>query len=328
MLKTISAVSREMGISTRMLRYYEQAGLIQSRRLPGYAYRVYDEDALRRIGQILVLRKLRVPVRQIERLLKRQDAATAIDVFRQSVEELGSEIDALQLIRSVLITLIERLGREPGVRLHPALLEDASVAGLIAALSPPEQLVKGEKTMEALSRADRKLSELSFVRIVHLPPSWVAAYHCQGEEPEARAQEVVNRFVLESGLLKSKPDIRHFGFNNPIFDPSDPESHGYEMWVTIPDDFDVPAPLVKKRFLGGLYAAHAIAFGAFDHWGLLHDWVMKSPDYAADYESPRCEPFEPAMDRCLEEHLNYFHNVQDPAFDISRMQLDLLLPIV
>ncbi len=327
MLKTISAVSRDLGVSTRMLRYYEQAGLIRSQRRPDYAYRVYDEEALRRLGQILVLRKLRIPVRQIERVLRHQDAATAVDVFRQSVEELGAEIDALQLIRSVLVALMERLGREPGVKLHPALLEDASVAGLIAALSPPEQLVKGEKTMEALSRADRKLSALSDVRIVYLPPSWVAACHCQGEEPEARAQEAVNAFVLGSGLLEVKPDIRHFGFNNPAFDPSDPSSHGYEMWVTIPDGFDVPAPLVKKRFLGGLYAAHAIAFGAFDHWALLHEWVLKSPDYAVDFASPRCEPADPVMDRCLEEHLNYFHNVQDLAFDISRMQLDLLLPI-
>jgi DNA-binding transcriptional MerR regulator len=327
MLKTISAVSRDMGISTRMLRYYEQAGLIRSQRMPDYAYRVYDAEALRRLGQILVLRKLRIPVRQIERILRHQDAATAVDVFRQSVEALGAEIDALQLIRSVLVMLMERLSREPGVRLHPVLLEDASVAGLIAALSPPEQLVKGEKTMDALSRADRKLSELTDVRIVYLPPSWVAAYHCQGEDPEARAQEVVNRFVLESGLLQIKPDVRHLGFNNPAFDPSDPASHGYEMWVTIPDGFDVPAPLNKKRFLGGLYAAHAIAFGAFDHWGLLHEWVVKSPDYAVDFEALRCEPSDPAMDRCREEQLNYFHNVQDPAFDIARMQLDLLMPI-
>ena len=136
MLKTISAVSREMGVSTRMLRYYEQAGLIRSLRRPDYSYRVYDEEALRRLGQILVLRKLRIPVRQIERILRHQDAATAVDVFRQSVEELGAEIDALQLIRSVLVALMERLGREPSVKLHPALLEDASVAGLIAALSP------------------------------------------------------------------------------------------------------------------------------------------------------------------------------------------------
>ena len=64
-LQTASQVSRNYGISTRMLRYYEQAGLIQSLRKEDYAYRVYDESAVNRLRQIIVLRKLRVPVKQI-----------------------------------------------------------------------------------------------------------------------------------------------------------------------------------------------------------------------------------------------------------------------
>ena len=33
------------------------------------------------------------------------------------------------------------------------------------------------------------------------------------------------------------------------------------------------------------------------------------------------------MDWCLEEQLNYVHNVQDPQFQEEHMQLDLLVPI-
>ena len=215
-LKTISAVSRDMGVSTRMLRYYEQAGLIRSLRRPGYAYRMYDGEALRRLRQVLVLRKLRVPVRQIERILKKQDAATAIEVFQQSIEELSAEIDALNLIRGVLLKLMDEIAREPGVRLSPLLLEDVSVAGLITTLSPPEPLLKGDKTMDALNRADQKLSALTDVRIVYLPPSWVAAYHYEGEDSETHAAEVVGRFVLDSGLIRVKPDLRHFGSTIPL----------------------------------------------------------------------------------------------------------------
>lgn len=327
-LKTIGDVSRGTGVSARMLRYYEQAGLIRSLRKAGYAYRVYDEEALRRLGQIIVLRKLRVPVKQIECLLKRQNVATAIDVFRRSIQELNAEIDALTTIREVLARLLELIGLEPDVRLNPDLLKDASVAGLIASLSPPEQQIKGEKIMDALTRADKKLSKLTDVRIVYLPPSWVAAFHYRGEDSETHAMEVVNRFVLDSGLLGIKPDVRHFGFNNPAQNAAyNTFSPGYEIWVTVPDDFPVPGPLVRKRFLGGLYAAHAIEFGAFDHWALLGDWVTGSAQYTHDFETVRCEPFDEEMDRCLEEHLNYFHNVQDPDFDITRMQLDLLLPV-
>ena len=44
-MQTIGTVSKNLGISSRMLRYYEQIGLIGSRRVEDYAYRVYDEEA-------------------------------------------------------------------------------------------------------------------------------------------------------------------------------------------------------------------------------------------------------------------------------------------
>ncbi|OGO91310.1 MAG: hypothetical protein A2Y17_05020 [Clostridiales bacterium GWF2_38_85] len=45
-LQTINQVSKEYGVSARMLRYYEKIGLIQSLRKEDYAYRVYDDIAL------------------------------------------------------------------------------------------------------------------------------------------------------------------------------------------------------------------------------------------------------------------------------------------
>ncbi len=327
-MKTIGAVSRDMGISARMLRYYEQAGLIRSLRRPGYAYRVYDEEALRRLRQILLMRRLRIPVRQIERVLRHPDAATAIDVFRENVEVIGAEIDALSTVREALTRLMALLERAAGETLGAALISDASVAGLLESISPPERQLKEERFMEGLDRVEKKLESLREVRIVYLPPMMVAAYHHMGEDSEMHAAEVVGRFVLDSGLIAAKPDIRHFGFNNPIQHAAyNVSASGYEMWVSIPEDFPVPEPLTRKRFLGGLYAAHTIEFGAFDHWGLLENWVAGSGQYAPDFESVRCEPFDGMMDRCLEEQLNYIHNVQNPAFDIARMQLDLLMPI-
>ena len=81
---TVSAVTRQLKVSTRMLRYYEQLGLIRSCRKDGYAYRMYDETAVVRLRQILILRKLRIPLKQIQRILQSPDAAVAIDVFRRT----------------------------------------------------------------------------------------------------------------------------------------------------------------------------------------------------------------------------------------------------
>lgn len=51
------------------------------------------------------------------------------------------------------------------------------------------------------------------------------------------------------------------------------------MWVTIPDDMEVPANLVKKRFEGGLYAAHMIPMGNFNEWEWLLNWVNENEKY-------------------------------------------------
>ena len=74
MNRSISQVSRQLQVSTRTLRYYEEVGLIRSRREPGYAYRVYDEDTLLRLQRIVFLRRMRIPLKSIGVLLDCADA--------------------------------------------------------------------------------------------------------------------------------------------------------------------------------------------------------------------------------------------------------------
>jgi hypothetical protein len=110
-----------------------------------------------------------------------------------------------------------------------------------------------------------------------------------------------------------------FGFNNPS--PTGNETYGYEFWVTIPDDLDVPAPLQKKHFEGGLYAAHCIKIGDFDEWKLLGQWLMNNSEYEHDAR----EPF--GMGGCLDEHLNAYSYFNGDEMAAKFVQLDLLTPI-
>ena len=332
-LQTISAVSKEFGISTRMLRYYEQIGLIESLRKEDYSYRVYDEPALKRLQQIIILRKLRVPVKQISSILRNQDSTTVIDAFKENIAQLNGEIHALSTIRSILNHFVTELQEKTKLRIEPDLFDDESMLTLINSLSLSKNTIREEKSMDDLNKANNNLSKLLDVRIVYLPPMTVASSHYVGEDSEMHAGAVLDQFVKESGLLAQKPDTRHLGFNNPIAHTAyGTPSAGYEMWVSIPEDMDVPAPLKKIQFHGGLYAAHVITFGNFDHWGLLTDWVMNHDKYESDLAcepgtTVRCTPVADDMDWCLEEQLNFFNNAQNPSFDINTMQLDLLFPI-
>jgi DNA-binding transcriptional MerR regulator len=324
-LQTISQVSKQFRISTRTLRYYEQIGLIQSRMKDDYSYRAYDENALLRLKQIIVLRKLRIPLKSIAEILLTENTALAIEVFQQNLNEIGDEITALTTIKNVIKSFIERLNiQNEKLQLPLQLLDDESLLEIVDSLTASKINFKEDKTMDDLIKAEKKLSKLTDkdVRIIYIPPSDVAAYRAEGMEPEGEAGAAISKFVKESGLAKIKPDVRHFGFNAP--NPKDETGyHGYEMWVTIPDGFEVPAPLVKKRMAGGMYCAHMIPIGAFDEWALLANWINEGNEKFA-YRGGG----SPAnMFDSLEECLNYVDHIDDNDWDNTGVQLDLLIPI-
>lgn len=319
---TIGQVSKGFGISTRMLRYYEKAGLISSTRREGYAYRVYDEEALLRLRQILILRRLRIPVKQIRRMLEDAGAAEAVRILEENLSEVDSEIGALQTIRGILARFIERLGRLSDIRLSRLLTEDETLGETLQALSLISINFREDQTMENLEKASEQLQRLTDVRILYIPPMTVAASHFIGDDPEDVTGARMEAFIREADLLRKKPDLRQFGFNHP--NPKDATGfHGYEFWVSIPEDLDVPAPMERKQFPGGLYAAHMIPIGNFQDWDLLIRWVAESADYdfAGDFAD------QEHMCGLLEEHLNIHTHMAQGGINPERLQLDLLAPV-
>jgi len=324
-LQPISTVSKNLGVSSRTLRYYEQLGLVKSARMDDYAYRVYDEDAIRRLRQIIILRKLRVPVKQIREIFYNSDATYVVEVFERNISELDEQITALATVKSILGRLVHELHEKADVRLQLDYLSDSAVFAVVDSVTLPKNIIQEENNMSELSHASEKLNKLSDkdVRIIYLPPSEVATYQFEGDEPEQHVGQIIDNFVLDNNLPQIKPDLRHYGFNAPNPDESDGVgAHGYEMWVTIPDDFDVPAPLTKKHFNGGLYAAHMIPFGAFEEWGWLMEWVMTNAKYEFNGDWSNANQWG-----CLEEELNYVNRVRLPNAESVGFQLDLLVPI-
>jgi DNA gyrase inhibitor GyrI len=176
--------------------------------------------------------------------------------------------------------------------------------------------------MDRLKKAEESLSKLNDVRIIYLPPATVAAAHHIGDDPEQHAYRRMDAFVRDTNLCKIKPDIRHYGFNHP--NPVDETQYqGYEIWVTIPEDMEVPPFLTKKQFSGGLYAAHMIAMGNFHEWEWLFEWVSKNERYefAGDMQD------QEHMCGLLDEHLNYVSHIHLDNTEPEDLQIDLLMPI-
>ena len=52
-MKSISQVARLTGISVRTLQYYDEIGLLKPSELTSSGYRLYDDNALQTLQQIL-----------------------------------------------------------------------------------------------------------------------------------------------------------------------------------------------------------------------------------------------------------------------------------
>ncbi|MDQ0196585.1 effector binding domain-containing protein [Paenibacillus wynnii] len=320
-LVTISEVSRVFQVTTRTLRYYEQLGLIGSTKKEGYAYRTYDQFSLQRLQQIMILRKLSIPLKQIAVILENEDAVTAVDIFKEKVKDLNSKMESLETIKGILSRLIKGLEENHVLEINADLLSDETLLESLSSLSHFD--LKEEKSMTELNKAAEKIVTLENVRIVHVPPCTVAVSHYIGESPEEHAGEWMAEFMQKVGLYSIKPEARVFGFNHPNPSPDRPH-YGYELWVTIPDNLDVPAPLVKKQVAGGLYAAHTITLGNFHEWKLLSDWVCQNN---AKYEADTLNDHGEYMGGLLEEHLNYVYHCHHHWPESDEHQLDLLFPI-
>jgi DNA-binding transcriptional MerR regulator len=102
----IGELAERSGTTTRMLRYYEEQGLLPARRT-GNGYREYDETDLRLTGEILALRRIGFTVDEtrpfVECLRSGHDAGdscpASLDVYRRKLDDLDACIARLVAAR-------------------------------------------------------------------------------------------------------------------------------------------------------------------------------------------------------------------------------------
>lgn len=101
-MKTISQMAQQYNLSTRTLRYYEQIGLLRSIRPEEYSYRCYDENLENRLNKILLLKEMKIPLKDIKLLLENEDNNIRIDIFHNNIQKLELEIIKLQEAKKIL----------------------------------------------------------------------------------------------------------------------------------------------------------------------------------------------------------------------------------
>ncbi len=118
----IRDVSTQYDVSARTLRYYEDMGLINSTRSDDYAYRMYDEEAIKRLEQILILRKLNISIKDIQRIFCTHGSDVVLEVLGKKVDDIDGEVSLLHELKEIVLEFIKQIenadfGKDSDVKL-------------------------------------------------------------------------------------------------------------------------------------------------------------------------------------------------------------------
>ena len=96
-MKTISQVASLTGISTRTLQYYDEIDLLKPSELTPSGYRLYNDEALEKLQQILFYKELNFKLNEIKEILQKPEY-DKIEAFKKQKKLLSlkrSRIDKL-----------------------------------------------------------------------------------------------------------------------------------------------------------------------------------------------------------------------------------------
>lgn len=94
---TIKELAELSGISTRTLRYYDQINLLSPARAPSNGYRIYSQNEVDLLQQILFFRELGVPLEEIGHILSAPDydKAKALEGHLYALTQKKEQLEAL-----------------------------------------------------------------------------------------------------------------------------------------------------------------------------------------------------------------------------------------
>jgi DNA-binding transcriptional MerR regulator/DNA gyrase inhibitor GyrI len=306
MLK-IGEVAKQFNISNRTLRYWEEVGILESSRMEN-GYRFYDNENADRIRQIVLLRRLKISIADIEQIFLTADLNVARDALNNHLESLKKDNAESKSLIVLIEDLIRFISKQRSLKPVFSYIETLETTTDLES----KEVLKFQLSERGIFMSTEKLGN---VRIVKLPAMTVASYRAESSTPEDDCSKVFNQFVLKNNLHK-RDGFRFFGFNNPSPSEGNPV-YGYEMWVTISNDFEVPQPLVKKHFGGGLYASISTQMNEIgERWKHLYDWSKNNDKYDVDFSF-----------QWLEECSMDFETFISEKVKDSEKQLDLLEPI-
>jgi DNA-binding transcriptional MerR regulator len=95
---TVKQLAKSAGVTPRTLHFYDEIGLLKPSRMGDNGYRYYDEEATLRMQQILLYRKMELPLEEIKRIMGRRDfdVVTALEQHRQELLKKIGQLEEMK----------------------------------------------------------------------------------------------------------------------------------------------------------------------------------------------------------------------------------------
>ena len=199
----IGELAKATGLTVRTLHHYDEIGLLVPERSPA-GHRVYTDRDVRRLYQILALRRLGFPLEEVATCLG-PAGSDLRPAMRRHLERLEQQLDLQERLRQRLLRALDTLERtgEPST---DQFLEILEVMTKMERYYTPEQLAQLEQRRrelgdEAIRRAEQEWSELI---------NAVEVERARGTDPASpRMQELARRWQdLIEQFTGGDPGIR------------------------------------------------------------------------------------------------------------------------
>ena len=191
----INDVTNRYEITARTSHYYEKIGLINSVRDENSGYRLYDEAAIIRLKQILILRKMNISIKDIAEVFAANNSDTVLSVFDKKIHDIDNDIAQLYELKEIVLEFVRHLRQadfqnevDITMLFNKAIEIEASIANetlsveqlfvtseivdkklLSVAVAPPENVVPPKKpvwkNLKSLSMSRTGLSEKPYISV-------------------------------------------------------------------------------------------------------------------------------------------------------------------
>jgi DNA-binding transcriptional MerR regulator len=104
---TVGELSRLTGVTVRALHHYDEVGLVRPSQRSAAGYRLYDDDDVLRLQQVLVFRELGVGLEEIAAVL---DGADRVELLRKHRSMLAAKRDRLDAMLAAVDAAIGMKG--------------------------------------------------------------------------------------------------------------------------------------------------------------------------------------------------------------------------